>query len=145
MSTQTEAWYVGERAENLAVVQLTRLPNVRVEHAPEPTGLDLLVYLDAENGISSRIFGVEVKGTLNGKERDYSSFVERFREMPFPVALFVFDVETNQGEADWIRRPVVSSDGTRNLEFVENVAPTKLDDARLKELVGDIERWYRAS
>src|SRR5713101_6916806 len=58
----SEEWFVGERAENLAIVLLTRFPVSVTRDNKNSRGADLRVTLDPHKP-GFREFGVEIKGT----------------------------------------------------------------------------------
>lgn len=91
-------YFIGERAEQLAMVYLTRSKNLVVERMRADYGLDLLVTVLQDQLPTGRVFGVQIKGrdrafkdvqqeaslTLSQKE-SYS-----VQDLPFPVCILIF-------------------------------------------------------
>src|SRR5690242_15910371 len=95
------------RAENLAKVILTRHTGVAVFSEPVDFGYDLLVTTPKGGG---RIFAVQLKATLNAsafvfeksgniRESALKGMMARLRNSPFPVAIMILDVKTDQAYA----------------------------------------------
>lgn len=145
MAMHTESWFVGERSENLALVLLTRYnPSLKITKADEVHGIDYLVDL-AHNG---QIFGVEVKGSVgpvpsSGKS-EWKKFVAKYKQIPFPVCIFAFDVQTDDGWYGWVREPVVDSAKNRSLLFHEKLTFAQLNDDEVAAIMKSVEKWYQA-
>ncbi|MFM7370492.1 MAG: DUF4365 domain-containing protein, partial [Sphaerospermopsis kisseleviana] len=111
---QTEQpWYIGFRSEALAVVYLTRRDDLIVSQQQKDTGLDLLVTITQDGKSSGRMFGVEVKATASSsnliqhdsifklKNKRYNN-LNVLRDLPFPVCLFFFTLDNDEGYYRWI-------------------------------------------
>lgn len=149
-----EPWYLGERAEHLAMVLLTSFDGVRVERLTAGKGIDLLVSVASPVG-GGRVFGVEVKGVRrlsaiadqNGRVRE--SCVEQLAKIagdsPYPVGLLAFDMSDDSAYFGWYLAPAFEHDGHR-----ASVVPT--DEIRLQQirpddvqtLAAEVSDWYDA-
>lgn len=147
----SKAWFVEQRAENLAIVLLTRFPVV-VTREPDDRGLDLRVLLDAPKP-GLREFGVEVKGTTqlrqlvderNNLRRTALRASQRaVQDCPFPVALMVFDVATDAGLFGWLLAPVIR-EGKAGLAKPEPLSLDSATNERIAEALSEVRAWYDA-
>jgi len=107
-------WYLDERAEQFAILLLTRLDNVHVERRAEHRNVDLWVTIQPEQH-DGRIFGVEVKAVRklssfvnsNGmvKKDRASGIGERIHDYPFPIGLLIVDVVSDIARFGWVLKP----------------------------------------
>ncbi len=148
--TKQDPWYITKRAEQLAIMVMTRYSEVNIIHNDTPDkGLDLLVSSSQTTG---RIFGIVVKGTLDLQTfiRPDSSlplnFSEQLRsrvgEYPFPVGIFVFDMITDRGRFGWIVEPVVNS--SRNPELVKPtpIYTRPITNDEIQRVLDEVNAWY---
>lgn len=148
--SESEPWFLGQRAELLAMVTFTGLPGVTVQQQNADAGIDMLVSIPAERG--GRVFGVEVKGaksrdayvTANGqvRHRVVDQLHRSAGDSPFPVGLAVFDMSDDSGYFGWLLAPGVTDDGEPKLERRESVAVTPITNEELRRIVEDVRRWY---
>ena len=103
-----KTWYLGERAQSLAIVALTDNPDVSVLPQQDANGgLSILATLRESGKPVGRFFGVDVRAGLSGDfggARSISLDKEsqiRYRDVPFPVCLFLFTVDNGQGYWGW--------------------------------------------
>ena len=61
---RAQPWYIGERAEALARVYLTRRPDLLVKQEEADYGVDYIVEITKNNRPTRRIFGVLVKARI---------------------------------------------------------------------------------
>lgn len=141
---------VVERAYNLAVVYLTRNPNLIVTRNDGIKGTDLHVGILQNGRFAGRVFGVEVKASVNEApftSRGYHKLpshmvsIQDFRDTPFPVCLFFFTMMDDKAYFKWIVEPIVE-DGKATLRLHEENMLEALDNAQLDELVSRVEEWY---
>ena len=101
-------WYVGDRAESLAIELFTREGRFKlVSRQVGEFGIDL-VFVTSRTHYRSRL-GVEVKGFDSAKQSPHSvrlkesirSYVNRLR---FPVILLVVDVRMDTFKYSWLRK-----------------------------------------
>src|SRR5262245_25210559 len=101
--SKQQEWFVAERTRALAMVHLTRRDDLVVTQAGQEVGLELIVYL--KNKQSLRQFGVFLRGTksavteehLNKVLRTTMQAIARAGEFPYPVCLFHFTMDDDQG------------------------------------------------
>jgi hypothetical protein len=67
----------------------------------------------------------------------------RLGSFPYPVCLFYFTMDDNQGYYTWVAEPAVTADGPRLLMH-EAAHCRKLDTAALGEIVAKVDGWYDA-
>jgi hypothetical protein len=131
---------------------LTRRDDPVVMNAGRGIGLELLVYITKEKGEQSiRQFGVFLRGTKSAVTAPHldkvlrptmQSFVRRGR-FPYPVCLFHFSRDDDQGHYTWVAEPAATAEGPRPLMH-EAAHCRKLDTAALDEIVDWVDRWYEA-
>src|SRR5262245_29956917 len=119
-------WFLTERTHALAVVHLTRRPDLEVAEVRRDMGLDLIVSINRQaERPTVRQFGVTLKGTVKPVTPEYLNRVLRpsmqsFRQIggyPYPVCLFYFTMADDQGYYTWIAEPLVTGDGKPKLEL----------------------------
>lgn len=144
-----EPWYVAERAVELAKVALTRQKKVVVEQRPHADrGVDLFVNLER-----GRIFGVEVKGTMEAgrfmtaagelKKSAIGQLIKSVSEHPFPVLLMLFEVPSNRGFAGWLVAPNLSPQRHKLLRPVR-IGLKPIEEDLIDDVFVDVNRWYDA-
>ncbi len=150
--TSSEAWFVGDRAQNLAIVLLTRFPVSVKRETNNDRGLDLRAAVDPDKP-GFREFGVEIKGTTRISQlvdQHHHVHAERIRasrrllkDCPFPVAVMVFDVTTDEGFFGWLLAPVVS--GARaGLAEVDPVSVEPATNETIAQALSQVRNWYKA-
>jgi hypothetical protein len=147
-----EAWYIGQRSEALAIMYLTRRDDLIVSRQKEEHGLDFLVTLLRNGSYSGRLFGVEVKATVSTpKLVQYDDSVEIklnlyqlqfLAELPFPVCLFFFTLENDQGYYKWILEPAIEEHKKSKLLFNESNEFKKLTDEEIGKIISKVNSWY---
>src|SRR6266542_116124 len=168
-----QPWYVGERAEALAIVYLTRREDLDVVSASacmRSSGYDLLVYVGGRDEPEPVTFAVEVKGQLSHRARSSRSGDITFsvphtpRELQtsgIPVCLFLFTVDDRQGFNRWLFRPVITPEGKAELVFDEDSSVRvnetrpgqilvrsrfrKLTNEAIDVIVDEVTKWHKAS
>ena len=153
---KTEAWYVGERAESLAIVHLTRRQDLLVasDLSHEDKGIDLLVTLKKHGQRTGRVFGVVVKGTVSseGLPGKLIRYVSKFateelgsvRDVPFPVCLFFFAVDQGLGHYGWIVEPVHDAKTCSKLRVNKRWHLETLNGRSIDRMVAQVTAWYDA-
>jgi hypothetical protein len=154
MTRKEQEWFVAERARALALMHLTRRDDLIVTAAGQGVGLDYLVYIakggQAREG-SARQFGVFLRGTKSAVTEEHLDKVLRptmqgllrIGPFPYPVCLFHFTMDDDQGYFTWVAEPAVTREGPRLLMRREAHC-RKLDRAALDDIVGRVDRWYDA-
>jgi hypothetical protein len=152
VSRDDPQWFVGERARALATVYLTRRDDLVVTKAGPGTGLDLLIFITKkEREPSVRQFGVFLRGakgpvTEARADRILRPTMQSFLRVgpfPYPVSLFYFTMEDDQGYYTWVAEPAVEA-GQPQLRMHEAAHCPKLDAGALGEIVEKVDRWYDA-
>ncbi|MBI4748801.1 MAG: DUF4365 domain-containing protein [Acidobacteria bacterium] len=150
-----ETSFLGIRAEQLAIVYLTRRNDLVVKMEGPGFFPDLLVSLSKEGNYTGRMFGVIVKAEIQHKPdqpwttKQATSFLQeeetkQLLDIPFPVCLFVFRMDTDEGFYKWVRKPVFSEDGSPQLIIDQTTPLEKLDNDSMNRMVQEINHWYEA-
>lgn len=153
--TKNQPWYLTERAQNLAIIFLTENPNVEVMlQQKRDAGLDILVRLREDGKVRGRFFGVTVKATLaqqpEGQVSQSKNFhltkneVPFFDDIPFPVCLFLFTVDDDQGYWAWVKQPVIDPVRGPSLQLNDHSDLVKLAPNEMNAIVSDVARWYES-
>ncbi len=150
--TSSEAWFVGDRAENLAIVLLTRFPVSVRRETDNHQGLDLRVVVDPDKP-GFREFGIEIKGAtrisqlVDQHHRVRAAAIRASRQVlkdcPFPVALMMFDVTRDEGFFGWLLAPVVSG-AQAGLTEVDPVSVEPATNETIAHALSQIRDWYKA-
>ncbi len=127
------SWFIEEWAIHLAILHLTRREDLMVTQPAAEYGLDILVEIHKGDKATGRMFGVQIQGCgqLHKTHVD-SSGDNEFRvsvpiplileDLPFPLCLFVFEMENDEGCYRWISKPMFSSDSFPKLSLIkENI------------------------
>jgi len=148
-----EAWYIGQRSEALAIMYLTRRDDLIISRQKEEErGLDFLVTLLKDGGYSGRLFGVQVKATVSTPKlvqrddiieiKSALKPLQSLAELPFPVCLFFFTLENNQGYYKWILDPVLEGQSNSKLFFNKSNEFKKLNDDAIGNIISIVNSWY---
>ena len=151
---EKKVWYLGERAEQLAIVYLSRRDDLTITRPTEADyGFDLTVSLMQSGNYTGRIFGVQVKAIRShkqirkasptGKEFIIEHKPERIpRDIPFPLCLFVFTMDDDAGFYKWIKKPGASADGIPPLALDDTATFHQLSHEALDQLISEVNQWY---
>ena len=152
MSETTQAWFVAERARAMAIVHLTRRDDLVVSKAGQGVGLEFIVTIQNKTGEPSvRQFGVFLRGSKNAVTEasldeslrpEMQSFF-RMGQFPYPVCLFHFSMDGDQGYFTWVAEPAILDGGPRLLMHDASHC-RKLGKATLDEIVEKVDGWYDA-
>jgi hypothetical protein len=113
---------IRERVLALAVMHLTRRPDLKVAEFDEDIGFALRVSsLRPEGGL--REFGVELRGAWSTASRARANAVlslavrqtQQYGPFIFPICLFFFTMKETQGWYTWVAEPVVTETGKARL------------------------------
>ncbi len=150
--TTQQQRFIAERVRALAVVYLTRRDDLIITEEAADFGVDLWVTLNLEDKEGHRKFGVELRGGRTAATADHANKVLypsmqkmlRYGPFPFPVVLFFFTMENNEGWYTWAAEPVVSSGG--NFELVQHgeASCRPLNTEAIDEIVAAVDLWYDA-
>ncbi|AFY47904.1 hypothetical protein Nos7524_2051 [Nostoc sp. PCC 7524] len=152
MKTKTP-WYIGQRAESLAIVYLTRRDDLKASKQTAGQGLDFLVTITKDGINSGRLFGVEVKATVSNSEliahdetwslKNHSYLkIRSLIDLPFPVCLFFFTLDNDQGYYKWVLEPIFQAENHDNLRLNIDNKFKKLNDQEIANIVASVNYWY---
>lgn len=147
MAEEKDPWFVIERSEALAALLLTNQKDVEVVfQRKKDDGVDLFVGLDSQTSPPTRLFVVQVKGTVSANPADWIQNVEQlFRagdgQFHLPTCVFVVNVRDNKTRYAWIAEPIAEP-SRATLKFHQ--APTfhELNDAAVAEIVSRVRAYY---
>jgi hypothetical protein len=152
---QTEQpWYIGFRSEALAVVYLTRRDDLIVYRDTKDYDLDVLVSISKNGEDINRLFGVEIKAVkstpkiiqnddiFNIEGSDINVLQSRFTKCNFPICLFFFTLDNDNGYYKWIFEPIIDNETGNKLK--RNVSPEfrKLTNESINNIVDLVNQWY---
>lgn len=150
MSENQQEWFIAERTRALAMVTLTRRDDLVVRNPGFGIGLQLLVYIIKEPGEQLvRQFGLFLNGTRSATTESQlnQTLLPRMQEIlsvgqfPYPVLLFHFTMDDDQGYFTWVAEPAVTG-GVPQLLMHDTPHCRKLDRAAMDEIVGKVAEWY---
>jgi hypothetical protein len=149
--SKTRPWYLDQRAEALAVVHLTRRPDLAVAKNSPEKGFDLTVEILRDGRPTQRTFGVQVGARVRAITADPADVLATAiahrpaaGDWPFPIGLFYFTMQDEAGYFVWVAEPVVTADGRPKLLSPPTAAPARLDAAAVDGIVAAVDRWYDA-
>src|SRR5262245_50523456 len=144
--TRAQPWYIGERAEALARVYLTRRPDLLVKPEEADDGVDYIVEITKNNRPTRRVFGVLVKARIAPMTAEESLAAFHFmpekwmEEIPFPLCLFAFTMKNDEGFYQWVAEPIVI-DNDPKLRLNTGKELSRLDNAALDGIVTQVNHW----
>src|SRR2546423_9045969 len=108
-----KVWYIDQRAEALAFVYLTRRSDLLVHQQTGDYGYDFLVEIVRDQRATRRVFGVQVNARIDPIQNPklFNLKHEARKELPFPLCLFFFTMQTDQAFYTWITEPFITTDG----------------------------------
>jgi hypothetical protein len=148
--------YVGQRAELLADLVLTRRKEVQVFRVgAKDIGMDLVVRLmhPVANNQILPMFGVQVKGTAQPLEDERSATrlaTQWVKARPmkgaflFPVALLLFSMEDDTGYFGWLMEPRVAKGEEPALARPEFLEMKKITKKSVDEMLQRVVSWFEA-
>ena len=116
MQVEEKVWYLGERAEQLALLYLSRRDDLIITKLENGYGPDLLVEICPNNHPTGRMIGIEIKALLaiqpnqrgEVKIKFSNRDIDYFKDTPFPLCLFVFAMQNDAAYYRWLKEPVSS-------------------------------------
>jgi hypothetical protein len=153
---ENESWYLAERAEQLAIIHLSRRDDLVINRqSGADYGVDLLVSLTRDSEYTGRVFGVIVKALKSYRQpRPIATAGAEIRfdlrelkipdDLPFPLCLFVFVMEDDAGHYQWIKRPAYGLDGRPWLLMDRTGGFKKLNDEAIDLIVSEVSDWYES-
>ncbi|MEH2415360.1 DUF4365 domain-containing protein [Nostoc sp.] len=145
-------WYIGKRAESLAIVYLTRRDDLIISQPTPDKGLDFLITITKDGVSSGRLFGVEVKATVSTpgliqhnqifKLKNNRNENKQIRDLPFPVCRFFFILDNDKAYYKWILEPNINEQNNLGLNFNESDDLKKLNDKEIANIISTVNSWY---
>jgi hypothetical protein len=143
---------IEERIRAVAIVYLTRRPEITIHEETKDIGIDLLAFISPNDKVGVRQFGVKLIGIWEDVTVEQANLALRptMHEMqghgpfPFPVLLFFFTMEKNRGWYTWVAQPLVSAQAAIELPIHHEADCHPLDDLALDEIVAHVNAWYDA-
>ncbi len=150
--TAQQTRLIAERVRALAIILLTRREDVSIRELTEDFGLDLIATIVHEDRSGLRQFGVKLGGVWGKVTAEHADAVLRptMRKMlrygpfPYPVTLFFYTMENDEGWYTWASEPIVSSDGAFELRSHGEASCCPLNDEAIDEMIGRVDDWYDA-
>jgi hypothetical protein len=142
-------WYVRDRSVVTAKLHLTRRGGVRIVSLRQlDDGDDLVVEVRTGDGLSTRMFVVQVRGTLAPDPADWTDAMARLLRDDanpafLPVCAFVIHARDERGIWAWISEPVIRADGPGLHDHLV-VQPRELDAAAAAGVIDQTAAWYEA-
>lgn len=157
MSSRSQAWEDGMRAEALAKIVLTRRKDLQIltgDPLSKTNDVDFVVRVSSEGKFDNWIFGVEVKGRKRVTESlvfETAKRVERSLQNSIPTCLFVMNTNTEKGWYVWLLRPAPGDQRNIDLISLHNEASGhftlgdyvhELTDEGVESIVEQVKTWY---
>jgi len=149
MPTVKDPWFVVDRSEAVAGLLLTSRDDVRVRSEnKKDNGVDFLVEVNTGESLSTRLFVVQVKGTISSDKTKWIQGVEelfRASEGSFylPACVFVVNVRDNNSWYAWIAEPLIEKKKA-SLRFLPPGDFYNLDRTAVDQIVERVKAWYSA-
>jgi len=122
-------WYLDTRAEYLATIHLSRRDDLVITKQPtaENYGFDILVSICQNLKPMGRVFGIQLKALKSLKPFDQGQFnlreiklnieTSKPKDIPFPIYLFVFTMENDEGYYRKMTSPTCEDNLFKRLSF----------------------------
>ena len=147
MAAEKDPWFVLERSGALAALLLTNQRDVEVVSRREKDdGVDLVVGIDGRISPPTRLFVVQVKGTVSSNTAEWGQSVKQlFRtggeQIYLPTCVFLVNVRDNQAQYSWIAEPIAGADRA-TLKFHQAPIFEELSDASVAEIIRRVKAYY---
>ena len=147
-------WFKDLRLPSLAIMHLTRRPDLRVvpEERMGSKILDLMVEIVDGEGLAWKTFGVYLQGTMSPVTIEHANkvlsislkrFFNDYGEPTLPFCLFYFTVAEGQGFVTWLAEPLVK-DGSPTLRYHDKADCIVLDQHALDRIVNQVSDYFEA-
>jgi hypothetical protein len=148
--------YVDQRAELLAQIVLTRLPEIEIAPAvaKRDTGIDLWArwFGVSPDAPFEPYFGVQVKGTVRhlADAKAASKFANDVRRDQkrgpgfyiAPTIIMVFSVQDDEGYWGWVMEPFLREKGRPALSRVDRIEVKPVTSKTIDEILGRVSPWF---
>ena len=147
MAEEKDPWFVIERSEALAILLITNQKGVEVVfQRKKDDGVDLFVGIDSPTSPPTRLFVVQVKGTVSANPADWLQNVKQLfqsdgGQLYLPTCLFVVNVRDNKTLYAWIAEPITEP-SRAHLKFHQEPTFHELNDAAVMEIVSRVKAYY---
>jgi Domain of unknown function (DUF4365) len=147
MSEEKAPWFVVERSEALAGLLLTSRDDVDVQsERKKEDGVDFLLSVKEGDSLPTRLFVVQVKGTLSADQNEWMKgvkelFQPKSSNIFVPVCVFLVNVRNNQFRYAWVAEPFVEEQQAI-LRFPPPAQFRDLDEPAVDEIVNRVKEWY---
>jgi Domain of unknown function (DUF4365) len=145
----TGLWYIDQRAEQLAFVYLSRRDDLIIHKQDNDHLIDYLVTITENGNYTGKMFGVQVKAQLSIKPAQCGAFFTLDLEsalipedIPFPLCLFVFSMDTDVGYYRWLKEPKFDAIGTSTLAVNQVNTFKQLTKDEFNRIIHQITLWY---
>lgn len=145
-----EPWYLGQRAEALAMVLLTARDDLRIRQVNDAHGLDLVVELIQDGRATGRVLGIQLLARVEPVDiPDGSADIPDIAVLDtlrntFPVCGFLFTMRDEHAYYYWLSEPVIAEEQGPKLRQPSTVTLRPLNRESLGELLQAVNRWYEA-
>ena len=154
MARKKPEWFKDLRLPSLAIMHLTRRPDLRVKQEVRVDGkvLDLMVEIVDGEGPAWKRFGVYLQGTTSPVTIEQAEkvlninlrrFFDDYGEPTLPFCLFYFAVAEGQGFVTWIAEPLVE-EGSPTLKYHDKAGLMVLDQETLDRIVDQVDSYFEA-
>jgi hypothetical protein len=145
-------YFIDKRAEDLAVMHMTRHPDLRVERCSDEMALDLLVTIVRDRHSTGRLFGLKIRGQDRSLAKHSGTGIATLKELvlaapvtdledlndfPFPICELLFTMEDDRGYLRWLKSPT-----RQNLRLMSDQTWMVLDQAQLDQMFINVNHWY---
>jgi hypothetical protein len=142
-----QLWFITERSEALASLMLTSRPDIGVKRETKTDGgVDLVVTVNDADAPSTRLFVVQVKGTLSSNKDDWVENVKQLykaKSIYLPTCVFIINVRSNEAAYAWVAEPFVKG-ASASLSLFERPEFRPLDQGAVDCIVNRVRQWYDA-
>lgn len=149
------AEFVGQRAELLAKVVLTRRKDIHILDLGEKADVGINLIAQIMTPIvglpANPYFGVQVKGTANplddnkAANRMANHVVRDMTARAFlltPIILMIFSMEGDQGYWGWVMEPFVDGPNNPSLHRTARMEMTEISNESLDDLCSKVISWF---
>ena len=153
MARKKPEWFKDLRLPSLAIMHLTRRPDLRVKQEARVGGdLELMVEIVDGAGPAWKRFGVYLQGTTSSVTIEHANkvlsvsprrFLDDYGEPTLPFCLFYFAVGEGRGLVTWIAEPLVE-DGAPRLKYHAKADFIELDQEALDRIVDQVNAYFEA-
>jgi hypothetical protein len=147
MPEDNRNWFIRERSDALASLILTSRPDVSVQGKDNlDDGVDLVVGLKEGESVDTKLFVVQVKGTVSSDAREWTENVKplyKSGNFYLPACVFIINVRENKASYAWVAEPHVKGN-IAELAFFDHPDFHSLDEGAVDGIVNRVRDWYNA-